>query len=586
MKAETDRRYDIDWLRVFATYLLLLFHVGMVFNPAPFFHIRNADVSFVFLILCGFIGLWHMPLFFLLAGWSACSSLALRGPGAFLRERFFRLFVPLVVGCVLLMPAIKFLERSNGLDASYTGLSVAAELQDSFRQVIPSGLPVAAPFHESFFEFLPTFFTDPLRFTWAHLWFVAYLLLFTVLYLPLMQLARRPSRWFHGEVRAGWVYVPLVPLVAIQLTMRERWPGLPNLLQDWANVAYYSTYLLCGFLLARFPRLEAVVQQECRRAFAIACGATGVLFVGVLGGGPSPPLLLASVAVAGWCFVVAFLGWSHRHLSFTTPVLRDLTESAFPVYLLHQSAIVIPGYFLIQLSFGVWTKFALLLFVSTTLTLSAYQMLVRPFALTRFLCGMKGRGRPARRPLAAAATAAMVVVAAWTVVGTTSASGAHRAESATPVGRWYAEGGAAQVEISECEGDLCGRVVWLRSPFDEDGCELRDRNNPSAAARDRAVVGLEILRAHMAGNGDAAETCTIYDPVSGRTYRCQMWLDGDDRLRLRGYLGVPLFGRTTTWLRVGAEARTCQGRSASSDRRDSDDRVSSAGDDAREGRVE
>src|SRR3972149_10068005 len=124
-----ERRYDIDWLRVFATYVLLLFHVGMVFNPAPFYHIRNTDVSFVFLILCGFIGLWHMPLFFLLAGWSAFSSLTLRGPREFLRERFFRLFVPLAAGCVLLIPSIKFLERSNGLDANYTGLYVAVARQ-------------------------------------------------------------------------------------------------------------------------------------------------------------------------------------------------------------------------------------------------------------------------------------------------------------------------------------------------------------------------------------------------------------------------------------------------------------------------
>ncbi len=107
MKPSDHRRYDIDWLRVFATYLLLPFHVGMVFNPAPFYHIRNADLSFVFLILCGFIGLWHMPLFFLLAGWSICSSLSLRGATGFIRERFFRLFVPLVAGCALLMPAIK-----------------------------------------------------------------------------------------------------------------------------------------------------------------------------------------------------------------------------------------------------------------------------------------------------------------------------------------------------------------------------------------------------------------------------------------------------------------------------------------------
>ncbi len=97
MKLVAARRYDIDWLRVFATYLLLLFHVGMVFNPAPFYHVRNSDVSFAFLIVCGFISLWHMPLFFLLAGWSAFASLSMRGTGEFLKERFFRLFVPLVV---------------------------------------------------------------------------------------------------------------------------------------------------------------------------------------------------------------------------------------------------------------------------------------------------------------------------------------------------------------------------------------------------------------------------------------------------------------------------------------------------------
>src|SRR5574337_208753 len=181
----SDRRYDIDWLRVAATYLLLLFHVGMVFNPAPFYHIRNADQSFAMLILCGFIGLWHMPLFFLLAGWSAFSSLAVRGTGGFLRERFFRLFVPLVAGCVFLMPAIKYLELSSGLDANYTGLYVAPALQEGFRQLIPSGLPVAPPFDEGFFAFVPTFFTHLSRFTWAHLWFVAYLITFTVLYLPL-----------------------------------------------------------------------------------------------------------------------------------------------------------------------------------------------------------------------------------------------------------------------------------------------------------------------------------------------------------------------------------------------------------------
>ena len=553
------RRYDIDWLRVFATYLLLLFHVGMVFNPAPFFHVRNTDVSFLFLILCGFISLWHMPLFFLLAGWAAFGSLSMRGASGFLKERFFRLFVPLVTGCVLLMPAIKYLELSNGLDANYTGLYVAPELQASFRQVIPSGLPDAAPFDESFLDFLPSFFSDPARFTWAHLWFVAYLLTFTVLYLPLFVRLLRARDRFGSEMSRLWVYAPILPLALIQITMRERWPGLQNLIDDWANFAYYSTFLLAGFLLARFPSLEAAAHAERKRALGIGLAATLVLLLAVLGAFSSPTIILAHTAIAGWCFVLAFLGWARRMLSFTTPALDYLTESAFPVYLLHQSAIVVPGYFLLQLPLGLWTKFALLLSIASALTLAIYHLLVRPFAVPRFLCGMKARSVAPRPRLAPSLTTVGVVLAAVAIASANSTE-ASRPLAAPPIGRWYAEGGAAQVDVSDCGGKLCGRVAWLRSPYDENGCEVLDRYNPDHALRHRPVIGLEIVRglAPSPGSGTVWEGGTVYDPGSGNTYSASLSVVDDNRIELRGFVGIPLIGRTTRWVRVGSESETCR----------------------------
>jgi uncharacterized protein (DUF2147 family)/surface polysaccharide O-acyltransferase-like enzyme len=552
-----DRRHDVDWLRVGATYLLLLFHVAMVFNPAPFYHIRNAELSFAMLIVCGFIGLWHMPLFFLLAGWSAFSSLSARGTGGFLRERFFRLFVPLVAGCVLLMPAIKYLELSSGLDASYSGLYVAPSLQAGFRQVIPSGLPLAAPFEEGFLEFLPTFFTQPARFTWAHLWFVAYLLTFTLLYLPLFRRIRDSRGRFERGASALWVYAPILPLAIVQVTMRERWPGLQNLIDDWANFAYYSTYLIAGFALARWPALEDAVHRERKRALAIGLAATLVLLLGVLGVFSSPGILLAHTAIAGWCFVVALLGWARRSLSFTTPALGYLTESAFPVYLLHQSAIVVPGYFLIRLPLGLWTKFLLLLAVSTLLTLGTYHLLVRPFSLPRLLCGMKTPPASLRRRLALGLTGAGSALVAVVLAGFTPPSEAAPERVASPFGRWYAEGGAAQVEITQCGGALCGRVASLRAPFDEHGCELRDVHNPEPQRRSRPVLGLEILRAEPSAHDPREWSGSIYDPGSGRTYSCNLRVDGDERIELRGYVGVPLIGRTSSWFRVGSEGLAC-----------------------------
>ena len=184
-------------------------------------------------------------------------------------------------------------------------------------------------------------------------------------------------------------YLPLIPLVLIQLTMRARWPGIYNLYDDWANVAYYSVYLLGGFVLASEPALEAQLDREWPRSLAIGTGATVLLLLGVLGVVPSPTVLLVGSAVAGWCFVVTFLGIARRVAVASSPALAYLSESAFPVYVLHQSAIVLPGWFVVQLDAGIATKFVLLLAIAVVLTLSTYHWLVRPFALPRRLLGMK-----------------------------------------------------------------------------------------------------------------------------------------------------------------------------------------------------
>src|SRR5688572_28902662 len=92
---EADRRPDIDWLRVLATLLVVVFHTAMVFNAAPFYHIRNDELSFLMLVFCGFVSLWHMPLFFVLAGWSLARASSTRGAGDILQERLRRIGVPL-----------------------------------------------------------------------------------------------------------------------------------------------------------------------------------------------------------------------------------------------------------------------------------------------------------------------------------------------------------------------------------------------------------------------------------------------------------------------------------------------------------
>ena len=162
-----------------------------------------------------------------------------------------------------------------------------------------------------------------------------------------------------------------------------------------------------------------------------------------------------------------------------------------------------------------------------------------------------------RTMLRALSVALMTLVVSVTPCRTSALLGL--ATDSGPLGLWNAEGGAAVVEMKLCGGALCGRVVWLHSPLDEEGCELRDKNNPDPALRARPVLGLQILRGLLPSNQDPLTWTggTIYDPVSGNTYRCQLKLESSDRLYLRGYLGIPLVGRTTTWTRVHGEDNKC-----------------------------
>ena len=549
MSPRDARRYDIDWLRISATLLLFVFHTGMVFNPAPFYHIRNEQLSFGWLVVCGFIGLWHMPLFFLLAGWSLCGSLRARGSTGVFKERSLRLFVPLVFGCILFMPIIKYLELSSGLDLNHAGLRVSPELQEGFRLIVPGGLPEAPPFRDSFTEFLPTFLTLE-RFTWAHLWFVAYLFTFTILYLPAFSYLLGRSMDLERVPRA-LVYAPIAPLVLVQLLLRPHWPGIQNLYDDWANFAYYTTYLFAGFLIARYPLLEAAAQREWRRASMLGFATCGVLLGGLLGLYDSPSILLVGSAIAGWCFVVAALGLASRLLNFGNATLHYLSEAAFPIYILHQAAIVIPGYFIVRLPLGIAPKFLLILMASVLLAFATHHFVVREFAVTRFLFGMRRKAGPLAQLAPRSAAAGLVVLVAIAV---------GRAEAAaSPEGLWYAEGGAATVRVATCGTALCGTVEWLRSPFDDNGCALRDVRNPDPALQGRAVEGLVIFHG-LERSSDEENVWTggsIYDPTSGRTYRCRLTVDGD-RIHLRGYVGVPMLGRTTTWIRVGSESRICR----------------------------
>lgn len=119
-------------------------------------------------------------------------------------------------------------------------------------------------------------------------------------------------------------------------------------------------------------------------------------------------------------------------------------------------------------------------------------------------------------------------------------------------GTWLTENADAKIRLAPCGTDeLCGKLVWLKDGLDERGRPKVDEENPDPALRDRTLLGLPLLSDFPLKPNDDNRWSDgdIYDPESGRTYSAHMTLDGD-RLKIRGFLGISLLGRTTVWTRT------------------------------------
>lgn len=131
---------------------------------------------------------------------------------------------------------------------------------------------------------------------------------------------------------------------------------------------------------------------------------------------------------------------------------------------------------------------------------------------------------------------------------------AHGAEGDAILGLWNIPEDEAQFEIYTCGAEYCGRITRLQEPeYPPDdkrmpGLPRVDRNNPDPLLRTRPMLGLTIMEGFRY-EGDNSWRGRIYNPDDGETYRCKLSLDGKNHLKVRGYLGITLFGKTQEWTR-------------------------------------
>lgn len=147
-----------------------------------------------------------------------------------------------------------------------------------------------------------------------------------------------------------------------------------------------------------------------------------------------------------------------------------------------------------------------------------------------------------------------IVILVMSIMAATTT--AHAASGDDILGVWNNEEKDAKIEIFKCNGKYCGKIVFAKEPnYPADskegvpGTPRLDGKNPDKAKKSRPIIGLQMVNDFIFAGKGVWKDGSVYDPKNGKSYRGKITLVSPNKLDLRGFVGIPLFGRTTTWTR-------------------------------------
>jgi len=352
------RRYGLDWLRIAVVFLLFPFHTARVFDWWEPNYVKDATNAFSTWFVAG-LGFWFMALLFVIAGFSSFHALQKRSPREYAKERVLRLLVPLLFGLVLIVP-----------------------VQGYYASLQHEG------FTGSYIQFLSGYFFDfhdlsgyTGGFTPAHLWFILYLFVISMCLLPLLLRLRTPKQ---GIVKTWQLLLAFVPMTAAE--------ALPAI--GGKNPFFYALLFLFGFLMAR----SGGVMETVRRmrfgtlAAAVVLSPAYIVLASSLGWPGGINLLAGGIALLRnlcvWLIILALMGLADTYLNKPTPALSYFNNASYPVYVLHQSVMMVLAYYIVSIDLSPALKFLAIMIGTLAVCITLYEAF-RRIAPTRFILGIK-----------------------------------------------------------------------------------------------------------------------------------------------------------------------------------------------------
>lgn len=380
------RRLDLDWLRIGALGLLILYHTGMFYVTWDW-HVKSSRASEAIEPLMQLSSPWRLLLLFMVSGAASRFMLDKMTPGAFAGSRMWRLLPPLAFGMLVIVPPQTFYQIVQGLNYQGSfGDFYALYLQPGVHWTV-RGEALVTP-------------------TWNHLWFVTYIAVYSLALIPAAALVRR----IPAAVMAPLLSPPILmaaPVLAIWLLRMTLFPAFGDthaLVDDWHNHALYFGGFLAGYGVAKSPEFFSAAERLRWIALGLGLAAWAIwqaagdsletalpedIFVAIV-------RLLRSLEA--WAIIIAAFGFASRHLrDHDGPVRRYLTDAIFPFYIIHQTVIVVAGFYLDPLQWPLWIEAPVLIALTAAACILGYEA-ARRIPLLRPLFGLKlvrRRTRPA-----------------------------------------------------------------------------------------------------------------------------------------------------------------------------------------------
>jgi hypothetical protein len=344
-----DRRYDIDWLRVIAIGLLLIYHISIVFQPwGVFIGFLQSDQSLETLwIPMSLLNVWRIPLLFFVSGMGVCFAIRKRNWKQLVLERTRRIFLPFLFGVFLIVPMhIIIWQKYYNQDMTYS--------------------------------------LNP-----SHLWFLANIFIYVLLLSPLFIYLRKNeagnmNRWLNNLFRnpLGFLLIIAVFVLEAELMKPESY--------EMFSMTFHGFLLgLLAFLFGFCCMLSGDVfwQTVLKWRWFFLVVAALLFFIRLEVFQLKAPNYLMAIESNNWIF--AAFGFAYKYLNHPSRTLSYLSQGAYPIYIIHMVFLYLGSFLILPLAMPAVAKFLLIVLFTVAGCFIMYDLLIRRVGFLRPLFGLK-----------------------------------------------------------------------------------------------------------------------------------------------------------------------------------------------------